>query len=314
MNRSRIAVLALIVTGLAMPATAVAGHNLGMTLDHAGEAIQLEAPPSNAFTSGGPGAKWELLKTFPTGNPHTDVDFFTQGGNTFVSAGTLGIGPNDGGQEIFQLTEGGRVAPKPVSSHGSASCLSNAADATGLQHDVEATPKGNAILNADVTAPRARTPSCCWMPPTLPGAATTRARSASSGVPQGGLEIIDVTDIKKPGRDRLHKPHRRGAHGERGSAPAAHRLRIDLGQRRRERRRRAQQRDGHSLNLDGFEMVDLSSCMNFPAGTTVAGQARPLPARRCTATATRRSSRRWATPTRTASTAATSWRSTRTTG
>ena len=60
-------------------------------------------------------------ETFPTGNPHTDVDFFTQGANTFVSAGTLGIGPNKGGQEIFQLTEGGKVAPKPVSSHGSAS-------------------------------------------------------------------------------------------------------------------------------------------------------------------------------------------------
>ena len=29
---------------------------------------------------------------------------------------------------------------------------------------------------------------------------------------------------------------------------------------------------GSSLNLDGFEMIDLSSCMNFPAGTTVAAK------------------------------------------
>ena len=54
MNRSRVAVLVALAALFALPATAVAGHNLSRTLDHAGQPIQLEAPPSNAFTSGGP--------------------------------------------------------------------------------------------------------------------------------------------------------------------------------------------------------------------------------------------------------------------
>ena len=198
MNRSRTAVLTLVVIMLATPASAMAGHNLGRALDHAGAPIQLETPPAQAFTSGGPGAKWELLKTFATGNPHTDVDFFTQGGNTFVSAGTLGIGPNSGGQEIFQLTSGGSVAPKAVSSHGSASCLSNAADATGLQHDVEATPKGNAILNADVIG-AARDDTQLLLDATdAPGRCHDQGAFGVAGVPQGGLEIIDVTNVNDP--------------------------------------------------------------------------------------------------------------------
>ena len=57
MNRSRFAVLALIVTGLAMPATAVAGHNLSRALDHAGAPIQLEAPPTNALAVSGEPAR-----------------------------------------------------------------------------------------------------------------------------------------------------------------------------------------------------------------------------------------------------------------
>ncbi len=278
MNRSRVAVLVALAALFALPATAVAGHNLKMTLDHAGQPIQLEAPPSNAFTSGGPGAKWELLRTFPTGNPHTDVDFFTQGANTFVSAGTLGIGPNQGGQEIFQLTDGGKVAPKPVSSHGSASCLSNAADATGLQHDVEATPKGNAILNADVTSASREDTQLLLDATDAPGRCHDQGVFGVEGVPQGGLEIIDVTDIKNPVEigftSHIGEAHTVNVDPRRphiAYASTSDSIGVNpAGVRNNE--------TGSSLNLDGFEMVDLSSCMNFPAGTTVAGQARPLPA------------------------------------
>jgi len=71
-------------------------------------------------------------------------------GYTYASVGTLGAGPNGGGQTIVQLTQGDRVAPRLVSSHPSASCVSNSSAALGLQHDVEAAPKGATILNADV--------------------------------------------------------------------------------------------------------------------------------------------------------------------
>ena len=66
---------------------------------------------------------------------------------------------------------------------------------------------------------------------------------------------------------------------------------------------------GAELNLDGFEVVDISSCMNFPAGTTRRAEARAHAARRSSATATRTSRWRSATRNRTTSTAATSSRS-----
>ena len=43
--------------------------------------------------AGGEDAEWELVATIPTGNPHSDLDFFTVGGDTYMSAGTLGVGP-----------------------------------------------------------------------------------------------------------------------------------------------------------------------------------------------------------------------------
>ncbi len=147
MNRT-LTLLAVVATALALPAAALAGH--GLSYDHAPPSFGAQQEPAKTFTSGGKGAKWELLASFPTANPHTDLDFFTKNGETYGSFGTLGIGANGGGQEILQLTDGGKVAPKRVSFHPSANCVSNPAEALGLQHDVEATPKGNAILNTDV--------------------------------------------------------------------------------------------------------------------------------------------------------------------
>lgn len=149
------------------------------------------------FTSGGEGASWERITTFATGNPQTDLDFFTQNGNTSASVGTLGIGPNSGGQQIFQMTEGDRVDPSAVSSHPSASCISNPSDALGLQHDVEATPKGNAILNTDVTGAARGDTQLLLDATDAPGRCHDQG-PLSLGSPQGGLEIIDVTDIENP--------------------------------------------------------------------------------------------------------------------
>jgi hypothetical protein len=76
-------------------------------------------------------------------NPQSDLDFFTQGGQTYASVGVLGSTVNGGGQMIVRLMdEHGNVYPKYVSNHPSATCVSNPSAALGLQHDVEATPKG----------------------------------------------------------------------------------------------------------------------------------------------------------------------------
>ena len=188
----------------------------------------------------------------------------------------------------------------------------------GLQHDVEATPKGDAILNTD--EPRRG--------PHRHAAADRRHRRARPlprpGRPRprrarrsGGLEIIDITDSAKPDGDRAHEPHRRGAHGQHRPEAAAHRLLGDLRHRRASTRTASAPNEvpgaADRFDLDGFEVVDLSSCMNFPAGTS-STEARALPARRSSATATRAPRSRSATRPGRRSTAATSSRSTRTTG
>jgi hypothetical protein len=73
-----------------------------------------EAAPPNSIVQGGEGAEWELVTTLFTGNPHTDLDFFTQADGAgpeeiFASVGTLATGGNGGGQTLVQLTEDGEV-------------------------------------------------------------------------------------------------------------------------------------------------------------------------------------------------------------
>ncbi|HZB05493.1 MAG TPA: hypothetical protein VE449_02800, partial [Thermoleophilaceae bacterium] len=140
---------------LALPGTASAGHGLKAWLkayyDHPAPSFAPTIPPSPVFSSGGSGARWEHVASIPTGNPHTDIDYFTRGGDTYASVGTLATGPNGGGQTIVKLTENGQLtpsSPKFVAGHPSATCPSNPVAALGLQHDVEATPKGGTMLNA----------------------------------------------------------------------------------------------------------------------------------------------------------------------
>ena len=90
-----------------MAAATAAAHNL----DHPVPSFAPAAPPSPTVLAGGTNASWELLGTISTGNPHSDLDFFTRGGETYASAGTLGTGPNAGGQTIVKLTEAGEVSP-----------------------------------------------------------------------------------------------------------------------------------------------------------------------------------------------------------
>ena len=205
MSRKLVLVAAFALV-FAMPGTAFAGHGLRSAwlkayYDHPMPAFAPTAPPSPVFSSGGPAASWELVGSIPTGNPHTDIDYFTQGGETYASVGTLAIGANGGGQTIVQLTQNGAVtpsSPKFISGHPSATCISNPSAALGLQHDIEATPKGNAILTATNTAAVKTDAQLLIAATDQRGRCHDSTEFGLETTPRGGLELVDVTDITKP--------------------------------------------------------------------------------------------------------------------
>lgn len=259
--RKIVAVALLLVAAIAVPAL---GH-----YDHPAPAFAPPAlPPEPVVNAGGENASWELLATIPSGNPHSDIDFFTSGGETYVSAGTLGVGPNAGGQTIVQLTEGGEVDPRYAGSHPSAACPSVVSGATALQHDVEATPKGTTLPGAATTVQDQR--DAQLLIDATDGAGRCHDNGELGvGSPNGGLEIIDVTDPTAPKELGLIS-HIGNAHTVNVDPKRPH-IAFDVTQ------------DGVSVNaegvrsnetgtsnaLDGFEVIDLKSCMDFPAGTPI---------------------------------------------
>ncbi|HEX8648998.1 MAG TPA: hypothetical protein VF715_19050 [Thermoleophilaceae bacterium] len=265
-RRSRIAAAAAAIAAVfAMPAAA---HEL----DHPVPSFSPQAPPSLTYQSGGiEGIKWEFLGTFPTGNPHTDIDFFQRGGATYASLGTLGVGPNAGGQTIFQLTDSkGAYDPHYVTGVPTASCVSNPANATGLQHDVEATPKANTVLNTDNQRAVRKDTQLIIDATDASGRCHDQGGSLGlSGAPRGGLEIIDVTDPAKPVTIGLtsHIGEAHTVNVDPKRPHIAYAITSDSIGVNAERKRANE--TGTSNALDGFEVVDLSSCMNFPSGTSV---------------------------------------------
>jgi hypothetical protein len=270
----RLRLLVTVLAALAIPGAAAA-HDL----DHDAPPLSATTPVGTAFNSGGPGAKWELLTTFATGNPHTDLDFFTQGGDMYASVGTLAIGPNAGGQTIVRLTEGGAVEPELVSSHPSASCVSDPQAALGLQHDAEATPKGDVLFNTNNPA-AIKTDAQLVLDATDNEGRCHDAASGGlgSGDAQGGLELIDVTDPANPVEigltSHIGEAHTVNVDPKRphiAFAVTSDFVNVtcnadDTSCVRANEDRASSQR----FNLDGFELVDLSSCLNFAPGTTVA--------------------------------------------
>ena len=249
---------------LAVPAVALA-H-----LDHPAPSFSQQGPSSLAAQSGGQGAQWQFLASFPTGNPHTDLDFFKRGNKMYVAVGTLAAGPNGGGQSIFQVMENNEVKPAYVSSAPTASCISSPAAATGLQHDVEATPKGGTILNTDYPGADQRDAQLIVDATDAEGRCHDQGTGGLANAPQGGLEIIDITNPADP-----------EAIGLTSHIGEAHTVNIDP------RRphivyavtsdavgvdaegKRLNETAAERYDLDGFEVVDISSCMNFPEGTTL---------------------------------------------
>ena len=261
----------VLTTALLLPGAAP-GHEL----DHPAPGFSPGGPPSSNVNSGGQGAEWQLIKTITTGNPQTDLDFFTQGGETFASVGTLATGGNGGGQTIIQLTKGGKIDPGFVAAHPSATCVSNPAAALGLQHDVEATPKGSAILNTPNPAAVRSDTQLLIDATDAAGRCHDQGTFGLSGAPQGGLEIIDVTNLADPVEigmtSHIGQSHTVNVDPKRPHI--AYSVTSDAigvnaeGQRQNEFPQNSPTSTDR-FDLDGFEVVDLSSCMNFPAGTSV---------------------------------------------
>jgi hypothetical protein len=257
--------VAAVVGVLALVGTAAA-HDI---LDHPAPTFAPQGPASSTRVSGGEGAKWELVTSIVTGNPHSDLDFFTHGGETYASVGTLGSGPNAGGQTIVKLTQGGEVKPSYVTGHPSAACPTTAG-ATALQHDVEAAPKGDVIFNGP--NPHAVRSDAQLLVDTTDGS----GRCHDSGLfgqqaPQGGLEIIDVTDPAKP-KELALISHIGNAHTTNVDPKRPH-IAFDVTQDGvtigSDGKRTNENEMPLNNALDGFEVIDMSSCMNFPAGTTL---------------------------------------------
>jgi len=269
---------------LLVPAVAYAGHGLEL-LDHpAPPGSTPGGLPSSDFNSGGEGAKWELIDTFTTGNPHTDIDFFTQGGETYLSAGTLAVGPNGGGQTILKLTDGNEVAPSFVSTSPTASCVSDPNNALGLQHDVEAAPKGDVLLNTSNPFADRRDTQILVDATDAPGRCHDQGVFGIANAPQGGLELIDVTDVANPVEIGLtsHIGEAHTVNVDPKRPHIAYAVTSDLvsqepdagdvdgdGDTDEMIRENDDPTDSGIYDLDGFEVVDFSSCMNFPQGTTV---------------------------------------------
>ena len=175
------------------------GTALAHELDHAPPTFSEAAPLSTAINAGGENAEWELVASIPTGNPHTDLDFFTSGGITYASVGTLAAGPNAAGQTIVQLTNAkGDVDPHYVTGHPSATCPGVATGVTGLQHDSEAAPKGNALVQFPNPYVDTRDTQIVVDATDATGRCHDQGTLAIAGNKQGGLEIIDVTDPAAP--------------------------------------------------------------------------------------------------------------------
>ena len=157
---------------LFLTATAHAGHGLkswikDYYLDHPAPSFAPVAPPSPEFQSGGENADWELLASIPTGNPHTDIDFFTQGDETFASVGTLGTGPNGGGQTIVRLVNAaGDVDPGSSRATRPPRASATRTRPWGSSTTSRPRPRATRSSTRPTTAPCARTRSSWSMPPT----------------------------------------------------------------------------------------------------------------------------------------------------
>ena len=193
------------------------------------------------------------------------------------------------------------MTPKFVTGHPSAECTSDPADALGLQHDVEATPKGDVIFNTEVPRAARGEAQLILDASDAQGRCHDQGAGGASGAPQGGLEIVDITRMSQLDNDQestLCPANQVLPNALRCAVEIAltshigeaHTVNVDprrphiayavtsdaigvtrSGGTASNKYRRGNESFGADQNdLDGFEVVDLSSCLNFPADATVA--------------------------------------------
>lgn len=146
--------------------------------------------------------------------------------------------------------------------------VSDPSAALGLQHDIEATPKGTAIRGAINPSADTSDAQLLLDATDAPGRCHDQGAAGLVGPPQGGLEIVDVTDLESPVEIALtsHIGEAHTVNVDPKRPHIAYAVTSDVvgvdddGVRANE---------SGGTNLDGFEVVDLSSCMDFPEGTTV---------------------------------------------
>ena len=172
-------------------------------------------------------------------------------------------GANAAGQTIVSADERGRRRRAAyVFGHPSATCPGVATGVTGLQHDAEAAPKGDALLQ--------------WPNPYVDTSDTQIVVDATDATgrchDQGTLAIADAQAGRARDR-RRHRPdgtdrdrpdlaRRPGAHGQRRPEAPAHRVRVELGLRQLRPRRasaRTTRRTRPPNSMDGIEVVDMST-------------------------------------------------------
>jgi hypothetical protein len=136
---------------------------------------------------------WTHISNFPA-NPGSDFALFRRNRELYASSGTLGQGDAGFvGQRITQLTtnQGTVVNPTWIADHPSASCTLGSTGVTGLQHDAAA---AGAFRRTS-------------RPTSIPGVATldtqliidtTDATGRCHDSGNGGLELIDITNISQP--------------------------------------------------------------------------------------------------------------------
>jgi hypothetical protein len=164
------ATISAAVVILPLGAPALADHT-----DPSEPLAETTGPPADGLAEGV--GTWTHLVNFPA-NPGTDLEFIRKGEAVYSSSGTLGQGDEQHvGQRILQLVdEKGKVAPEWLADHGSAHCTTgDPAGTTGLQHDVQITPKRRSQLLIDAT--------------------DAKGRCHDGGGVSGGLELITIDDL-----------------------------------------------------------------------------------------------------------------------
>ncbi len=235
-------------------------------------------PPSPVFSSGGRGRAVGARGDDPDGQPpHRHRLLHAGRRDVRVRRHARRSGPNGGGQTIVQLTENGEVRVAPAVRRGPP--VRRVPEQPGARARPPARRRGDAqgqrasSTRSTRRAGAARTRSCSSTRPTRTGrchdpatfgarrrsarrAASRSSTSPTSTKPEGDRRSRATSASRTRStstRSARTSPTRSPPTASASTPTARARTRSD-GARAR-------------FSLDGFEVVDLSSCMNFPAGT-----------------------------------------------